>query len=200
MRLRRAAQFCLLALALPWPFPLQAAVTGTGTGTASGTGTIEGRIINPATGEYLATARVSLDGAALETFTDSAGQYRLTHVPAGAARLRVFHTGIVPQTQSVTVAAGQTVTLDFAVASFRGARGAGDPIKLDQFVVAAAKEMSGAAIAINTQRFAANVMTVVAADEFGTIADGNVGEIMKFLPGVTIDYSGGEAAEISINA
>ena len=168
-------------------------------GQAPATATVEGRVVNPTTGEYLETARVTVEGTALEAFTDSAGQYRIVGVPPGPARLKVFHTGIVPQTLPVAVAAGQTASVDFAVASFRGARAAGSPVKLDQFVVATTKEMSGAAIAINTQRFAANVMTVVAADEFGTIADGNVGELLKFLPGITAEFNSGEPRQIGMN-
>jgi len=53
--------------------------------------------------------------------------------------------------------------------------------------------MDGAAIAINEQRFAANIINVVSADEFGFVAEGNVGDFLKLLPGVTIDYGGGDA-------
>ena len=42
-------------------------------------------------------------------------------------------------------------------------------------------------------------MNVVAADEFGTVVDGTPGEVMKFLPGVTLDYSAGEARNVSMN-
>ncbi len=163
------------------------------------TGTIEGRVVNPATGDYLETARVSVEGSTLEAFTDSAGQYRLVNVPAGPARLRIFHTAIVPQVQSVTVESGRTAQQDFNVTSFRGTNDTIGLVKLDQFVVASAKEMTGAAIAINTQRFAPNVVTVVAADEFGTIADGNVGEILKFLPGMTAEFNSGEPRQVGMN-
>ena len=182
---------CLGTTIVPLAAPVRA--------QAPATGTIAGRVFNPATGDYLETARLTIEGTALEAFTDSAGQYRLVNVPAGTARLKVFHTGIVPQTQTVTVAPGQTVQQDVQVASFQGTRDAGDPIKLDQFIVATTREMSGAAIAINTQRFAPNVVTVVAADEFGSIADGNVGELLKFLPGITAEFNSGEPRQIGMN-
>ena len=54
-------------------------------------------------------------------------------------------------------------------------------VKLSAFVVAS-KEMDGAAIAINEQRFAPNIMNVVSAGEFGISADGSVGEFLKFMP------------------
>ena len=70
---------------------------------------------------------------------------------------------------------------------------------LESFVVASSKEMDGAALAINEQRFARNIVNVVSADEFGTIADGSIGEFMKFLPGITSDYTGGDARRFSIS-
>src|SRR5215212_702415 len=66
-------------------------------------GVIEGRVLNTRNGEYLEKARVTVEGTRLETFTDSSGQYRLTGIPAGAARVRVFYTGLVPQTRMVAV-------------------------------------------------------------------------------------------------
>ncbi len=166
------------------------------------TGTIEGRVLNTRNGEYLEKARVTVEGTRIETFTDATGQYRLDGVPAGAARVRAFHTGLVAQVRSVTVASGQSVQQNFDLldASAKPAEIAkdGSVVKLDQFVVSNSREMDGAAIAINEQRFAANMMNVVAADEFGHVAEGNVGEFLKFLPGMSIDFVGGDARTISM--
>ncbi|MBM3844405.1 MAG: Plug domain-containing protein, partial [Verrucomicrobia bacterium] len=40
---------------------------------------------------------------------------------------------------------------------------------------------------------------VVSTDEFGHVAEGNVGEFVKFLPGVTVEYGGGYARGIVID-
>ena len=66
-------------------------------------------------------------------------------------------------------------------------------------VVTSSREMDSAAIAINEQRFASNMMNVVSADEFGTIAEGSVGEFLKFMPGITIDFQNGDATSVSMN-
>jgi iron complex outermembrane recepter protein len=163
-------------------------------------GNIEGRVLNTRNGEYLEKARVTVEGSRLETFTDSSGQYRLVGVPAGTARIKVFHTGLVAQTRAINVIPGQTAQQDFnlADADAKPAAADGSPIKLDQFIVSTSKEMDGAAIAINEQRFARNIVNVVAADEFGHVAEGNVGEFLKFLPGMSIDYVGGDARTISM--
>ncbi len=164
------------------------------------TGTIEGRVFDPRRGEYLEKARLTIEGTSLEVLTDFTGGYRLAGVPVGIAKMTIFYTGLGLQTEMVTVAAGQTVQRDIAFAG-AGKPGAamGEVVKLDQFVVSSSKEMDGAAIAINEQRFAKNIVNVVSAEEFGTIADGSVGEFMKFLPDITSDYTGGDARRFSIN-
>ena len=165
------------------------------------TGVIEGRVFDSVRGEYLEKALVSVEGTRLETLTDATGQFRLGNVPAGTARVRVFFTGLPPQTAAVAVGAGQTAQRDFTFGVEGRGRGvpAGEVVRLDQFLVASSKEMDGAAIAINEQRFARNIVNVVSADEFGTIADGSIGEFMKFLPGITSDYTGGDARRFSID-
>src|SRR5262245_20659658 len=82
-----------------------------------GTGTIEGRV-SSASGSYFENARISVEGAGLETFTDAAGFYRLTNVPAGTAQVRAFFTGAETETISVTVSPGQTVQRDIQLGSF----------------------------------------------------------------------------------
>jgi outer membrane receptor for ferrienterochelin and colicin len=74
-------------------------------------------------------------------------------------------------------------------------------VKLDSFVVASSRETNAMAIANNEQRFAPNVKLVVSADSFGDVMDGNVAEMMKFLPGVTAlyDRSGDQTAAARIS-
>ena len=164
-------------------------------------GSIEGRVTNPATGTIVERARITVEGSTLETFSDADGYYRLLNVPAGPAQLRASFTGFPPATATVSVSAGATAQRDFELAPFgtRGAVAEGATVKLDEFIVATSREMSGAALAINEQRYAANMKNVVATDEFGDIAEGNVAEFLKFLPGVNIDYAGGNAREVSID-
>lgn len=183
----------LLLAACVFIFAAPAAAQTTG-------GNVEGRVFNTRNGEFLEKARVTIEGTQLETFTDSSGYYRFVNVPAGEVRVKVFFTGLVAQTQPVRVAAGQIAQRDFQLADADAKPAVdGAPIKLSEFLVSTSKEMDGAALAINEQRFASNVMNVVAADEFGAVAEGNVGEFLKFLPGITIDYVGGDARTISMN-
>lgn len=170
---------------------------------AVSTGTIEGRVFNARRGEYVENARITVDGSNQQVLSDSTGQYRLANVPAGTVTLKIFYTGLGSSSEVVAVIPGQTVQRDITLAGAESMPGkavaVGETVKLDAFTVTTTKEMDGAALAINEQRFAKNMMNVVSADEFGTIADGSVGEFMKFLPGITSDYTGGDARRFSIN-
>jgi TonB-dependent receptor len=164
------------------------------------TGTVEGRVANSDTGEFLELARVTVEGTSLETFTDATGRYRLTNVPPGAVKVRAFRTGLAEQTLSVQIAPGATVVQDFGLGGLRRRAAGDDTVKLDQFVVASSKEMDNAALAINTQRFAPNQMNVIAADEFGGAAESKVGEVLKSLPGISMTLGGGgEPYQVSLD-
>ncbi len=162
------------------------------------TGSIEGRVLNARNGEYLENARVTVEGTALETYTDEGGSYRLTKVPAGTARVKVFYTGLPPQTVDVTVPAGRAVQHDVSL-TVAPAATTGAIVKLEAFRVETSREMEASALAINEQRVASNIKNVLSTEEFGNVSEGNVAEFLKFLPGVTIDYTGGNARDISIN-
>jgi iron complex outermembrane receptor protein len=162
-------------------------------------GTIEGRVFNPATGSNLERARVTIEGSALETFSNETGFYRLAGVPAGPATLIAFFTGLGAQRTPVTVPAGGTAQQDIALPGPGPATvGPSGPVTLTRYVVAESQQMDGAALAINEQRFAPNLKTVVAADEFGAASEGDVGEFLKFLPGVSMDYLAGDARQVSL--
>lgn len=161
--------------------------------------TIEGRVSNLATGEFLERARLTVEGTTLETFTDAAGRYRLVNVPVGTVQLKTFFTGFKLITDTLAVAANQTLQHDIALPGLApratDVRDDASPIKLDRFVVEVSREMSGAALAINEQRFAPNLRNIVSVDEYGDSPDGNVAEFLKFLPGVSVDSN----RQVSIN-
>ncbi len=157
------------------------------TGWAAPAGTITGRVDHPATGQFLNNARVMVPGTDLVAFTDQSGTFHLAGVPSGTATIRVFYTGMPPREVAVNVPADGTVTQDVSLGDGTGAAGGG-VVRLGKFVVAA-EEMDAETVATNEQRFSPNIKNVVAAGSFGDIAEGNVGEFMKFLPGVTADFA-----------
>lgn len=162
------------------------------------TGTVAGRVLNPATGDYVLSARVSVKGTDLVVLTDATGSYELGHVPAGPVTLRVLHPGLAEEERMVEVRAGVVTTADFNLTG-RTQPGRGEEIvKMGEFQVAATREMEANVLAVNEQRHAGNIKNVIAADAFGDVSEGNLGEFIKLLPGVAIEYAAGDASQISL--
>lgn len=162
------------------------------------TGTVTGRVQNVATGQSLNNARVAIAGSDRVVFTDETGTYRLAGVPAGPAKLEVSYTGLDPQTLSVEVAPGGVSERNVDLTNVaRYGQSSSGVVQLDAFTVASARETDGEAIAINEQRFAPNIKNVVSADSLGDVMDGNIGEFMKFLPGVIPEYDYEDGTTVS---
>ncbi|MEO8620349.1 MAG: SusC/RagA family TonB-linked outer membrane protein [bacterium] len=85
-------------------------------GMASAQGTITGRVTAQGSGEPLQEARIVLLGTSLFTTAAADGRYTLRNAPNGASEVRVLRVGYAELKKSVTVASGQTATLDFVLA------------------------------------------------------------------------------------
>ena len=160
----------------------------------SGSGSLEGRIQNVTTGDYLNNARIMVEGTNLSALTNEFGEYRISGIPAGAARITVFYSGLPPQTITVNIPAGQRAVRDIELKASR----ANDAIQLEAFTVSASRTMTDAAIATNEQRFAPNMKTVLAADTFGEQSENNVAEFLKLMPTISIEYVDQDARSASI--
>lgn len=204
----RFATILALVATLPAPLGLRAQSPAP-SATATSTGVIEGRVFNAANATALVNARVILETPAgpREAITDEAGAYRFTQVPAGPATVRVSYLGMAPETATVNVPAGASVSREFELrldyagrtsAARPGTPTAQEVVELSAFTVVADREMSAQAIAMNEQRNAPNIKNVVAIDEFGDRGTENIGEFLLFLPGVSIETSGSEAASVSL--
>lgn len=153
---------------------------------AEGTGTITGRVFNPASNEYVRNAEVRVQGTNQVAYTENDGSFRLPNVAAGPVSVTVTYTGYRTAVEELNVTAGQTATRQIDLVSTQAVRSDGSVVKLDAFTVSAERE--GNAKAIMEQRRNMNVTTSVASDVFGDVTDGDVGEFLKFLPGVDLDY------------
>jgi TonB-dependent starch-binding outer membrane protein SusC len=79
------------------------------------TGTIRGRVTDASAGRGVSDAQVTVTGTRIGSVTNAEGEYTLSVVPAGARTVTVRRIGYQPATQNVSVAAGSTVTQDFAL-------------------------------------------------------------------------------------
>jgi len=187
-----ASRLCVFAVLLLASFaPSRAQPT-------ANTAALTGRVQNEATSQYLNNARVSVKGTDVTAFTDETGTFRLSGLPAGAVTLEVFYSGLDPLQLTVEVRAGQTVQRDINLTNKAAYGDSSGVVKLDAFVLSSSKLTEGEALATNEQRFASNIKNVVATDAFGDVTEGNVAEFMKFLPGVTVEYSDASPNAVAI--
>ena len=170
---------------------------------APATGRVVGRIFNPATQEYVRNAEVSVEGTNTVAFSGDDGSYVLPNVPAGEVVVSVTYTGYDRNDSKVLIQSGQTSTRDFELkgsvysGGARPGAAAGDVVKLEKFIVS--NEREGNAKAIMEQRAALNMKNVVASDNFGDLTGGNIGEFMKYMPGVVMDYVDADARSVRIS-
>src|SRR6218665_657503 len=71
--------------------------------TAPGTGTVQGRVFNPATRDYVRDAEVRLEGTTRVDYTQNDGSFEFTNVPAGSATITVTYTGYNTMRETFTV-------------------------------------------------------------------------------------------------
>ena len=143
---------------------------------AQGTGIVSG-VVSDSTGGPVVGARVSVDGASIATSSGPNGRYTLVGLAAGSRTLRARLLGYAAQEQTVTVASGQTVTLNF-----RLTRSAAE---LERIVVS-----TGYGQQSKVNSTGAN--EVVAGEEITKRPVSNITKgLQGFMPGVTVQDFGG---------
>ena len=167
---------------------------------AASAGGIAGRVLNASTGAYLKNVRIRVAGTTSETITDQEGAYRLSGLSVGEWQLTASYIGLTEATRPVTVVPGQLGRCDFELTLPDRGKPAlpGAILTLDQVTVVEAREFSAQALALNEQRQSANIKNVVAADEYNGAAAGQLGDFLKFIPGISAIYSGNLATDISV--
>lgn len=158
-------------------------------GQTGGTGSVQGRVFNPASKEYVRNAEVRLEGTNQVTFTEGDGTFQFLNVAAGPAAIAVSFSGYTTVKDSFTVTAGSPAVREInlvSAATSSPPAGKDGVIQLTAFTVSSERE--GNAKAVQAQRSNMNITTSVSSDIFGDVADGNVGEFLKYLPGVDLDY------------
>jgi TonB-dependent receptor len=159
-----------------------------------GSGGVRGRVLNTATGEYVRNAEIRVEGTTIVTYSADGGNFRLTGVPAGEVTVVVKYTGLEESRAATTVVAGEMVTLDFQLKVPAYSDASIDAV--DMVVVTAKRE--GQASAIMDRRAAMNAKNVVAADNYGALTMGDVGEFMKSMPSISLDYTEVDATAVRI--
>jgi TonB-dependent receptor len=160
-----------------------------------GDGSVRGRIRNQVTGSYLRNAEVSVVGTGIVGWSDEGGTFRLGNVPAGQVTIVVRYTGLRDRQVVATVTPGGTVDLGEVTLESQTFDGG---VLADGTAITVTAIRDGQAAAIQERRASANAKTVVAADNYGLQTMGDVGEFMKSMPGISLDYTEVDATAVRI--
>lgn len=154
--------------------------------TPGHSGIVTGYVRDLAGGGVLSSARLAVEAAGVSVETQGDGSFRLV-LPPGRHLLTASYTGMEKTTVAVDVLAGGTVVRNFEMSS--------SVVRMDEFFVRTVREDD--ALALQQQRHAANLKTVVATNAFGAPAD-NPGELLQRLPGINVNYVDGSLGSISV--
>ncbi len=148
-----------------------------------------GKVLDSTSGKYLEGAEIAVQGTEIRVSTGRAGVFVLPELTVGSHTLLVTYLGLEPKTETIQVRPGDKEEHVVRL-------GAAEVLQLNVIRVSTARE--GMAQAIALQKVSVQSKVVAAADQFGEVSEGNVGEYLKFLPGVTIDYNVNDARGISL--
>ena len=144
-------------------------------------GQLKGRILdnekNPLPG-----AVVIIDSNKLSAVTDLDGFFSFANLLSGNHNLKVTYIGFLPVSKTIVVSEESTV--DDIVMSDTSR-------ELNEVVVTGV--FSGQQRAINAQKNNINITNVVSADQIGKFPDSNIGDALKRISGINVQYDQGEA-------
>jgi TonB-dependent receptor len=160
----------------------------------AGKGTIAGRVLNTATGEYVRNAEIAVEGTTIVAYSQDGGSFRLTGVPAGDVAVVVRYAGMEDSRTVVAIVPGREANLNVSLSPPSYAAPGTD----DSQAITITGRRGGQASAIMERRAAMNAKNVVPADNFGALTMGDVGEFMKSMPGLSLDYTEVDATAVRI--
>ncbi len=124
------------------------------------TGVVTGKVVDISTTQPLVNVEVSVVGAPNRDLTKIDGTFTLTHVRAGAYRLRATRIGYGSQIQDVTVQAGGTATVTLSLAP---AAAILEPVVVTGYGTQRREAITGSVSTVDAT--AANVGTVTNVDQ-----------------------------------
>ncbi|MBE0676131.1 MAG: carboxypeptidase-like regulatory domain-containing protein [Bacteroidales bacterium] len=146
------------------------------------------------TGRVVDSENLPLPGAAVYitsinkgTVTDVNGVYRLVGLNPGEYSITVSYVGYLPVENLITIIENTTVSLNIQLS---------DNEVIGDVVIKG--NAGGVLKALNQQLNSPGIMNIISSDQVGSFPDPNIGDALKRIPGIHVQYDQGEAKLISI--
>ena len=144
-------------------------------------GTVKGRIVDTGK-QILPGASVYIEKLKTGVVSDVNGFYALPHLDPGTYTLKVTYVGYSPIEMKITVPEGKTLEKDIIM---------NEGVELQEVQVKGA--FSGQRKALSSQKNKMGIVNVVSADQVGKFPDSNIGDALKRINGINVQYDQGEA-------
>lgn len=144
--------------------------------------TIRGRVLDTER-NILTGAVVYIEDLQVGAVSDVNGYYTITNVTTGEHYVEVSYIGYEAGKTTISVKEGETLQQEIILDE--------GSTQMDEVVVSSA--MQGQHRAINAQKNALNLIDVVSADQAGKYPDSNIGDALKRISGINVQYDQGEA-------
>ena len=142
---------------------------------------IRGRIVDNA-GQTLPGATIYIESLHTGVISDINGFYTFANLNPGTYKVIVRYVGYSPVEATLTVPEGTTIARDFTL---------NEGIELQEVVVGGT--FQGQRRALASQKNALGITNVVSADQVGKFPDSNIGDALKRISGINVQYDQGEA-------
>lgn len=144
-------------------------------------GSIRGRITDATDHQVLPGASIVIEDLHTGATSDVNGFYTLTNLKPGTYKVKVSYVGYAPKTYTIKLS-GNTVERDIQLDGGS---------ELSEVVVNGA--FYGQRKALQMQKENMGVTNVVSADQVGKFPDSNIGDALKRINGVNVQYDQGES-------
>ena len=142
---------------------------------------IRGRIVDNA-GQTLPGATIYIESLHTGVISDINGFYTFANLNPGTYKVVVRYVGYSPVETTLNVPEGTTIARDFTL---------NEGIELQEVVVGGT--FQGQRRALASQKNAMGITNVVSADQVGKFPDSNIGDALKRISGINVQYDQGEA-------
>ena len=146
---------------------------------AHAAGGLKGSVTDKTDGEPVIGASVMLENTTLGAASDFDGNYAIQNIPAGTYNLKITGIGYAQQTKNITIADGQTVTLN---------------LQLGQTTIMASEVIIGAALYEQDRLDVPVTTSVVTTEEIREEPNPSLDQVIENIPGVNVTRSSGYSA------
>lgn len=143
---------------------------------------IAGRVMD-ADHMSLPAATIILDNGQYATVTDNDGVFSLQGIEPGKHSMKITYIGFLPVEKDFMVAPGEKSSFTITMTN--------DATSLHELVVTGV--FSDQMRAINSQKANVKISNIVSADQIGKFPDSNIGDALKRISGINVQYDQGEA-------